>query len=89
LEEENKDMLEAYKKTALKAYERSMKRHFLPSRPNLCVIKIEPKRVTMLVQGETAAESYMNVINVELEEAHRIFNNIGDNMESPIYQKST
>jgi len=88
LEEENKDLLEAYKRTAPEAYERSMKRHFVPSRPNLSVIKIEPRRVTLMIQGATAAESYMDIIDIEQKEAHRIMVNIGDNIESPLYQKS-
>jgi general stress protein 26 len=88
LEEENKDLLETYKRTAPEAYERSMKRHFVPSRPNLSVIKIEPRRVTLFIQGATAAESYMDIMDIEHNVAHRIMVNIGDNMESPLYQKS-
>ena len=60
-----------------------MKRHFVPSRPNLSVIKIEPRRVTLLIQGASAAESYMDIVDIENSEAHRIMVNIGDNMESP------
>jgi general stress protein 26 len=86
LDEENKDLLEAYKRTAPKAYERSMKRHFVRSRPNLSVIKIEPRRATLMIQGANAAESYMEIIDFEKETANRIMVNIGDNIKSPIYQ---
>jgi hypothetical protein len=89
LDEENKDLLEAYKRTAPEAYERSMKRHFVRTRPNLSVIKVELRRVTLMVQGATAAESYMDIMEVENEKAHRLFVNIGDNILSPIYQKSS
>ena len=86
LDEENKDLLEAYKRTTPEAYERSMRRHFVRSRPNLSVIKIEPRRVTLMIQGATAAETHMDIIDVEKETAHRIMANIGDNIQSPIYQ---
>ena len=86
LDEENRDMHEAYKITAPEAYERSMKRHFVRSRPNLSVIKIEPRRATLMIQGPTAAESYLDIIDIEHEMAHRIMVNIDDNIMSPIYQ---
>lgn len=88
LDDENIDALDAYKRTAPEAYERSMKRHFVRTRPNLSVIKIVPRKATLLIQGASAAESYMDIIDVENETAHRIMLNIGDNMESPIYQES-
>jgi general stress protein 26/predicted SnoaL-like aldol condensation-catalyzing enzyme len=86
LDEENRDMHEAYRRTAPEAYERSMKRHFVRSRPNLSVIKIEPRRAALMVQGATAAESYLDIIDVERETAHRIMVNVGDNIKSPVYQ---
>lgn len=89
LDAENKDTLEAYKRTAPEAYERSMRRHFVRTRPNLSVIKIEPRKATLYVQGATAAETYFDIVDVENETAYRILANIGQNMQSPIYQGAT
>ena len=87
LDDECKEMLEAYKDFQPEAFERSMKRHFVRSRPDLSVIEIVPKKVTLMVQGKTAPETYVDIIDIEKERATRLMLNIGNTIKSPIYQE--
>jgi hypothetical protein len=54
LDDENEDIREVYRRTLPEACERSLKRHFVLTRPNF---KIEPRRVTLYFQGETATDT--------------------------------
>ena len=64
--------LEAYRETQPKAYERSAKRPFIRTRPDLRVIEVVPRRITLMVQGETAAGSYFDVLDMVNEKAMRV-----------------
>ena len=72
LDEENTVFLKAYKETQPAAYERSMQRHFVRTRPDLRVLEIVPRRITLMVQGETPAGSYFELLDIDKREATRV-----------------
>ena len=87
LDEENAELLMAYKESQPEAYERSMKRHFVRSRPNLGVIEIVPSKVIYSVQGDTASGTYVDVLDLDKEEAHRVMVNVGNGFSAPAYKE--
>ena len=72
LDEDNAMFLKAYKETQPAAYERSMQRHFLRTRPDLGVIEIIPRRIMLMVQGETVAGTHWDVLDTVKKEANRV-----------------
>ena len=87
LDEENAELLMAYKESQPDAYERSMKRHFVRSRPNVGVIEIVPSKVIYSVQGDIASGTFVDVLDLVKEEAHRVMLNVGDGFASPVYKE--
>jgi general stress protein 26 len=75
LDKENINFIKAYKETQPEAYERSSKRHFI-GLPNLRVIEIVPRIVAFSVQGSTASETYIEILDVAKGEAYRVMPNI-------------
>ena len=61
LDEENIIFLKAYQETQPEAYERSMRRHFVRTRPDLRVIEVVPRKISMFVQGDTASETFFDI----------------------------
>jgi general stress protein 26 len=86
LDENNKDVLEAYKERQPEAYERSMKRHFIPSRPNLGILEIVPRKLIYSVQGDTAAGTYVDIVDLVKKEANWIMANVGEDFSTPAYK---
>jgi len=86
IDEENAEFIKAYQEKQPDAYERSSRRHF-QGRPNLSVIEVVPRRITLSVQGDTASETYFDILDTVKEEANRVMVNIGDNIEAPAYRE--
>lgn len=49
-----------------------MRRHFVRTRPDLRVIEVVPRKITLLVQGDTASEAYFDILDPVKEEANRV-----------------
>lgn len=62
-----------------------MRRHFVRTRPDLRVIEVVPRKITMLVQGDTASETYFDILDPVKEEANRVMTaGLG---EAPAYKE--
>ena len=72
LDEENAVFIKAYQETQPDAYERSSQRHFVRTRPDIRVIEVVPRKITLCVQGDTASESYTVILDTVKEEANRV-----------------
>jgi len=69
-DEANRIYLECFKRDQPQLYERQERVGNLDN-PNMALLKIEPNRIAYYVQGPTAEESYLNVLEPEKKKAYK------------------
>jgi len=84
LHEENAEFIDIFRRTQPEIFEIASRIHF--KRPDIKVLDIAPKRMTLWIgSAEPGAESYLDILNVITEQAHRVTTTAIK--ESPVYNE--